>query len=337
MKKKYNIDMLIRRLTYFDSRKIKRLVSYLGAEEGDKFAKSLFEEPFGFYNALLPLKFKFKSESFVLIEKSEVLGLITVCTTAGNPYKINITRLIFKDNLYDVGKQLVDFVVHKFGARGAISFSVIIDDCHDELFDLFINGCGFRLCSSETLWKIEKPVMQKDDFKWRYAQNSDSKSIAELYNSELLNIYKPSLLRYSKEFQESFFSGFNDYYKTRYVIEENKNLLAYFSVTTRDNLNYILDITLNSGYEIEYERIINLMLCEIGRKKRTFYPLIKQKKYTKNSEAFENYLKAKNYTPIQTQQILVKDYYRPIAQESSGWNVFLLGENQVSDNFDKTY
>ena len=73
------------------------------------------------------------------------------------------------------------------------------------------------------------------------------------------------------------------------------------------------------------------MLCEIARKKRAFYPLIKQKKYTKNSEKFENFLKSQNYNPIQTQQILVKDFYKPIAQESSNWQVFILGENQVTN------
>ena len=323
--------MRIKRLTYFDYGKIKRLVSYLCTDDRDRFVKSLSEVPFGILNAMLPLALKFKPESFILVDGDEVLGLITTAKTPGNPYKINITRLIFKENMYEVGKQLVEFVIHKFGAKGALTFAVTIDDCHDELFDLFINGCGFRLCSSETLWKIEKPVPEKTDFKWRYAQNSDSKEIAQLYNSELENIYKPSLTRHPKEFEDPLFSGFVDYYKTRYVVEENKKIIGYFSITTTDNLNYIFDVTTISGYEIEYSHIINVMLCEVARKKRAFYPIIKQKKYIKNSEDFGNYLKSMNYVPIQTQQILVKDYYKPIAQESKNWNVFNFGENYVSN------
>lgn len=327
----YNVTMQIRRLTYFDYPKIKKLVSYLCTDENDKLAKSIMEEPLGLINAMFPLSLKFKSESFIYVEDKEILGLITICGTPGNPYKINITRLIFKENLYDIGKQLVEFIVHKYGAKGATAFMVTIDECHDELFNLFINGCGFRQCASETLWKIEKPTPQKADFHWRYAQNSDAKKIAQLYNSELINIYKQSLTRDKKEFQEAVFSGLNDYYKTRYVIDEGANILGYFSITTTDNLNYILDITTNSGYEFDYEKIINVMLCEIARKKRAFYPLIKQKKYTKNSERFENYLKSQNYNPIQTQQILVKDFYKPVSQESANWQVFILGENQVTN------
>ncbi|MBE7713042.1 MAG: hypothetical protein E7Z87_04800 [Cyanobacteria bacterium SIG26] len=322
--------MQIRGLTYFDYRKLKRLVSYLCNEDNDRIAKSLMQVPVSFLNAVLPLALKFHSESFILVENAEILGLITLVTTPGNPYKINITRLIFKDNCYEVGKQLVEFVIQKYGAKGATSFMVTIDECHDELFNLFINGCGFRKCASETLWKIEKPTPQKVDIKWRYAQVSDTKSIAELYNSELINMYKPSLTRHPKEFQDSLLGGLAEYYKTRYLLEDNKKIMGYLSITTSDNLNYIIDMTLNSGYEYDYEKIINLLLCEIAGKRRAFYPLIKQKKYVKNSDHLGEYLQNKGYLPIQTQQILVKDYYKPLPAESQTWKVFTLGENQVS-------
>ena len=150
--------MQIRRLTYVDYPKLKKLVSYLCNDENDKIAKSILEVPVSFVNAMLPLSLKFQSESFILLENNEILGLITTAKTPGNPYKINITRLVFKENLYEVGKQLVEFIIQKFGGKGATSFAVTIDECHDELFNLFINGCGFRQCASETLWKIEKPT-----------------------------------------------------------------------------------------------------------------------------------------------------------------------------------
>jgi hypothetical protein len=320
--------MQIRRLTYFDYHKLKKLVSYL-TDDDDRLAKSLAGESFGFVNAMLPLSMKFKPESFILVEDGEILGLITVSHFSGNPYKINITRLIFKENMYDVGKHLVRYVVNKYGSKGANSFVVTIDECHDELFDLFINGCAFRQCASESLWKIEKPCPVKSKLTWRYAQSSDAKNIAELYNSELINIYKPSLERHEKEFKEAIFSGFNDYYKIRYVVDGDKSILAYLSVTTCDNLNYIIDITLNSGYELDYESLINIALCEIAKKKKAFYPIIKLKKYTKSAEKMEEFLTQKDFSKIQTRQILVKDFYKAILTENSNWNVFLLGENQI--------
>mgnify|MGYP002627216148 CR=1 FL=1 len=319
----------IRRLTCFDIPKLKKLISYLCTDENDKLAKNLTQESIGFVNAILPLQFKFKSESFIVIQDGEILGLITVHCTPGNPEKINITRLIFKENRYEIGKNLVEFVIQKLGGKGASSFVVTIDECHEELFKLFINGCGFRQCASETLWKIERPAPIAKKIGMTYAQNSDAKRISEFYNSELEPIYKNSLHRNPKEFTDSLFQGFVKEYKTRYILEESKKLLGYFSITTSDNLNYILDVTTNSGYEFDYDDIINAMLCEIAKKKHAFYPFIKQKKYTKGSERFGIYLKDKGYIPVQTQQILVRDFYKPIAEASQNWEIFILGENQV--------
>ncbi|MBR1461280.1 hypothetical protein IJ596_06590, partial [bacterium] len=148
----------IRRLTCFDIPKLKKLISYLCTDDNDKLAKNLMQESIGFVNAVMPLNLKFKSESFIVVQDKEILGLITIRCTPGNTSKINIIRLIFKENRYEIGKSLIEFVVQKYGAKGAVSFTVTIDECHEELFDLFINGCGFRQCASETLWKIEKPT-----------------------------------------------------------------------------------------------------------------------------------------------------------------------------------
>ena len=322
--------MQIRRLTYFDYPKLKRLISYLSNEETDRLAKSLIKETLGILNSLMPLALKFKPESFILIENQEILGLVTISSPAGNPYKKIITRLIFKENMYEIGEQLISFVIQKYGAMGVKSFIVTVDECHDELMNLFIKRCGFRQCASEILWKIEHPTITTSTIKWRYAQNSDARNIMELFNSELENIYKPALLREEKEFKEVLFSGFNDYYKTRYIIDEENKILCYFSITTTDNLNYLIDLTTNSGYEIDFEQVINLALNELKHKRTTFYPIIKHKKYTKNSSKFEEFLQKKSYKPIQTQHILVKDYYSPILETDSNWKVFLLGENHIS-------
>ena len=106
----------IRKLNCFDFAKIKKMISYLGSSEGDEFAKALMREPFGLIHSILPLKYKFLPESFILLDNKEILGLITVVPTLGNPYKLNITRLVFQNNLYDAGKQLIDFVISRYGA-----------------------------------------------------------------------------------------------------------------------------------------------------------------------------------------------------------------------------
>ena len=96
---------IIRRLNCFDAPKIKKMIAYLGNDE--KISEDIISEAFLIVHNIFPLKYKFLPESFILLENKEILGLITVVPTIGNPYKINITRLIFKQNMYNIGKQLV--------------------------------------------------------------------------------------------------------------------------------------------------------------------------------------------------------------------------------------
>lgn len=321
----------IRRLNCFDRPKIKKMISYLGSE--NEFSKALMREAFVMLSALLPLKYRVLPESYILLENGEIQGLITVVPTYGNPYKINITRLIFKQNFYEAGKQLIDFVIARFGALGAVSFNVMIDESHEELVDLFRSGCGFRQCSCECLWKLENTSSENHNpHLFRYCQKSDAKAVSRLFNGELVSLYRPSLDRTKEEYQEPTFAGFANAYKNRYVMEEpaKGRIIAYLSITTEDNVNFIIDLSTNDGYDISYDDILDFALGEISRRKTVFYAFVKQKKYTKTSEKLENYLRTNNADLIQTQLVLVKDFYRPIKQSENILQVFLFGDQRVS-------
>ena len=318
---------IIRRLNCFDYPKIKKMISYLGCDINDKFLKAISEEPAGILNSILPLKFKFKSESYILLEEDEILGIITIAPTGGNPYKINITRLIFKQNLYDVGKQLVEFIIARYGAKGAVTFNVIVDQSHDELINLFMEGCGFRHCSFENLWKLDNFIPQTHDTApFRHCQNSDAKDVAMLYNAELKPHYKHSLLRLDTEYKEPVFAGMTGYYKNRYVSENSGGITAYLSITTSDNFNFIIDISLNNGFEISYDAVINFALSEITSRKKKFCAFLKHRQYTVNADVFEKYLHERNLNCIQTQCVLVKDFYKPLKQTESPLQIFQFGE-----------
>lgn len=325
--------IIIRSLNCFDIPKIKKMISYLGNTDGAGFTKALKNEILLKAQNLLPLKFSFLPESFVLISEKEILGLITIVPTYGNPYKINITRLIFLQNMYDVGKQLVEFVIARFGARGAISFNVTVDDCHDELKELFIKGCGFRQCSYENLWKLENFIPQNENkAPFRYCQNSDISAIARLYNSELKTIYRPTLERIKTEFKEPFFGGFVNFYKNRYVLEDEvkRRIICYLSITTSDNLNFIIDVSKNNAYDISYDEIVNFALGEISKRKTKFYAFIKHRQYNENADKFEEYLHSRNLNCIQTKCVLVKDFYKPVKQSAIA-QVFSFGEQLITE------
>ncbi len=313
----------IRRLTCFDASKIKKMIAYLGTSEAVKIS------PFGIIHDLLPLKYKFLQEAYILFENDEILGLITVAPISGNPYKINITKLIFKQNMYNVGKQLIEFIIARYGAKGAVSFIVTVDQSHDELLELFMQGCGFRQCSYENLWKLDNFTPNSPNkANFRHCQNSDAKYVARLYNSELKNLYKPSLERIKQEYREPLFGGMTNFYKNRYVLEEpeRQQIIAYLSITTNDNFNFIIDMSLNDAYQISYDEIINFALSEISSRKTNYCAFIKHRQYTKNADNFEKYLHERNLNCIQTQCVLVKDFYKQIRQAESALQIFQFGE-----------
>lgn len=317
----------IRRLTCFDAPKIKKMISYLGNEE--KLYQTITVDTFAILHGILPLKYKFMPESFILLKNDEILGLITIVPISGNPYKINITKLIFKQNMYDAGKQLVEFVIARYGAKGAVSFIVTIEQSHEELLNLFMTGCGFRQCSYENLWKLDNFTPQTSDrAHFRHCQNSDAKYVARLYNAELKNLYRPALERLKTEYTEPLFAGLTSGYKNRYVLEEpeKERIIAYLSITTNDNYNFIIDMSLNDGYNISYDEVINFALSEISNRKSKFCAFVKHRQYTKNADNFEKYLHERNLHCVQTQCVLVKDYYKQIKQTESALQIFQFGE-----------
>ena len=315
---------IIRRLNCFDAPKLKKMIAYLGSDE--KFSRAILTEAFYSIHAVLPLKYKFLPESYILLENKEIL--ITVVPTSGNPYKINITRLVFKQNLYDIGKQLVEFVIARYGAKGAVSFRVLVDQSHDEMLDLFSNGCGFRHCSYENLWKLDNftPETNKKA-PFRYCQNSDAKQIAKLYNAELKNLYKPSLERIKTEYLEPTLAGFTNFYKNRYVLEaDNQKIIAYVSITTSDNFNFIVDMSLNDAYKIPYDEILNFAISQIKTRKSKYCVFLRHRQYTNYADDMETYLHKRKLNCIQTQCVLIKDFYKQIKQPEQALQLFQFGE-----------
>lgn len=327
---------VIRKLNFLDAPKVKRLISQIGCDYSDIVIKTLTAHFLSLIHSFVPLKYKFLPETFLYLDDKEIMGIITVMPTRGNACKINIIRLIFKQNDYEVGKQLVDFVIARFGAKGATSFHVSVDQSHEELIHLMLNGCGFRQCSYENLWKIEKfnPENQ-NKAQFRYCQNSDARAVSKLYNFELKNHFKPTLERSRDEYKEPFFEGLTNFYKNRYVLEEpaKHRIIAYLSITTSDNINFIIDLSLNDAYGIDYDEVLNFALGEISRRKTTFYAFLKQRQYTKTSENYEEYLHQNQFPCIQTHCVLVKDFYKPLkCEESSPIQVFLFGDTSLTTN-----
>lgn len=319
----------IRKANYCDKFKLKKVISFLSSDAVNQYIKGFINFPFGLIHEFLPLKFKFLTESYVIEENKEIIGMVTVSPTQGNPFKLDISRLFLEHNYFNAGKQLIDFVISKYGAKGATNFKATIDDSYDDLLHLFVDGCGFRQCSSEQLWKLESIRIEKNNTTFiRPFKNSDAQAVAMIFNDSIITHFKHSISRTKDEYLEPFFYGLKNSYKFKYVIEDEnlKTVKAYFSLVTNDNLNYILDVTASPWYECDWEDILNFTINEISRRKKDFYLFVKVKKYTTTADSFEKYLSERGFKCVQNQLVLVKDFYRLIKEADPIKRVVLFNE-----------
>lgn len=318
----------IRKTNYFDKFKLKKMISFLSADVIDHYTKVFSYSPFSLLHDFLPLNLKFLPESYIIEENKDIIGMVTLLPTPGNSYKLTISRLFLEHDYFNAGKQLIDYVIAKYGAKGANSFVATIDDSYDELLHLFTEGCGFRQCSSEQMWKMESIRFTKiDNTFFRPFKNSDAQAVSMLFNDSVITHFKYSVSRTKDEYIDSLFKGLNDS-KFRYVVEDEslKVIKAYFSLKTSDNLNYILDITASPWYECSWEDILSFAVSEITKRKKNFYLFVKVKKYTTTAESLEHYLVEKGFKCGQNQLILVKDFYKLIKNEQRIRPVVLFNE-----------
>lgn len=322
----------IRKANYFDKFKLKKMISFLKSDAINHYTKGFINFPFTLLHDLLPLQFKFLPESYVIEENQDVIGMVTVLPVPGNPLKLGISKLFLEHDYFNSGKQLIEYIISNYGAKGVGTFVAKVDDSYDDLLHLFADGCGFRQCSSEQLWKMDKlRVSNTDNTFFRPFKNSDAQSVAMLFNDSVITHFKYSISRTKDEYIDPFFKGLRDY-KFKYVIEDEnlKTLKAYFSVTTSDNLNYILDVTTSPWHEYSWDDILNFTIDQITKRQKEFNLFVKVKKYTTTAESFENYLKEKEFNCVQNQLVLVKDFYKVIKDAQPLHSVMLL--NEINEN-----
>lgn len=310
----------IKKFSIFDIVQLQKMMSVTGTVDLSSYTNIFLLSPLTIFQNFLPISLKKLPESYVSIENNKINGMITTNAERGNPYKWNITKLFLDKNANEAGRQLVDYVIAKYGAMGANTFCAVVDESHEEILTLFSKGCGFRLCSHENLWKMKEtkePIDLKTYDTFRPFKNSDAIAVCELYNDSIFPHFRYSLAKTKSEFSDRLFQGFSSISSFKYVIDDSrtKKIKAYLDIQTCDNVNYVLDIVLTQPYEDLYEDIINFALEQISRRKKDFYLFILNRNYQTSSKKFEEHLKSKDFSLIQTQMVLVKDFFKTIRQE----------------------
>jgi len=308
----------IRKLYYFDKKNTQEMISFLNNSATDTYINHIMFNPFLPFHHLLPLKLKFLPESFVLKDKKDFKGLITIAPTKSRQKKMEIQKLFFEENSYSDAVELVQYVVSKYKAMGATSIMVKVDDYLPELLSIFVSKCGFSQISYEKLWRVNKfPELGFDKKEFRSFRNADSQLAANLYNDSLLPHFRPLLGKEVREFKESLFKGLSYYSEYKYVMEDkkSKNIIAYISIQTSDNENFVVDITQTGWVDVDINTILAFACSKVQKRKKRFGLFVKTKRYTTLGEKYETQFSQNGYECVQNQIVLTNSSARVLKDE----------------------
>lgn len=297
----------IRKLYYFDKKKIQEMISLLNDNVNDNYISHIMFSPLLPLHHFLPLSLKFLPESFVLKKNKEFKGLITVAPTKSKYKKMEIQKLFFEENSLSEAAELIQYVVSKYKAMGAPSILVKIDDYLPELLSLFVSKCGFSQISYEKLWRINKFIEEPFEKKeFRIFRNSDAKAVTNLYNDSLLPHFRPLLNKEVKEFAEPLFKGLSYYSEYKYIIEDAKTkaIVGCISILTSDNENFVIDIIQTSWVNLNINSIINFATHQIKKRKKRFGLFVRTKRYTNIGDKYEKQFIENGYDCVQNQIVL---------------------------------
>lgn len=310
----------IRKLYYFDKKNTQEMISFLNNNVYDTYINHIMFNPFIPLHHLLPLCFKFLPESYILKDKKEIKGLITIAPTRCHMKKMEIQKLLFEEGAWIDAAELVQYAVSKYKAMGAISIMVKVDDYLPDLLSMFVTKCGFSQISYEKLWRVNKFVEADYDKKeFREFRNSDAQLIANLYNEALLPHFRPLLSKEVREFKETLFKGLSYFSEYKYIIEDkkSKNITGGISIRTSDNENYVVDIIQTGWIDIDINSIIAFATDQIKKRKKRFGLFIKTKRYTNTGEKWEKQFMENGFECVQNQIVLTNSSARILKNNSS--------------------
>ena len=257
-----------------------------------------------FVNHLLPLRLKYISESFALLENSRKIGLITLEKDTGSYNRFKITKLILDEGFRALAHQLTNYVISRYRAMGACSFYAVVDEKQPDLIKIFKNELSFRECGFEYLYKVNNA---NSDYPMilRSLREENIKETCKFYN-ENINSFNRVL------FSREFYQFRNNLKKYVFFNEDNTKILGYFEVATKNKKDYYINFVIDTTYSVYLLDAIKFLYAKIKSKQNDFNLYIKVKDCFSGFKELINILEENNSQFVSKSMILAKDYYKEI-------------------------
>jgi hypothetical protein len=274
-------------------------------------------------HSYFPLGLKSLQEGYVAVENNNILGLISLIPDSKVKHRWKIDQLYLKPNAYDVGKLLIDFIVNKYGAEGVETFMTEIDSMNNDAAAMFKNACGFRFCTYNHIYKLTLTgntgsEISINDF--RKATSTDNEKLHDLYLECLKPQVKVSLEKTPKDFASGLENNIKEFItglsKDQWILEspESDIAAAYAKISTFDNQTFYLILYTSLPYADYYADILDFMIRYAGLKNKHATLYLSVCEAIQSHSKLLEVLKENDFEPVQTNAILVKDYWRPLKE-----------------------
>lgn len=309
-------------IRYFDIKKVIKMIEYVtpGLAPGMVDDRIFIPSPFNLFHSMLPLTWKFFPETYVAVENNEPLGLISLVPDGHTKTRWKINRLVLGIDAYDIGKQLIDYVVNKYGGAGVEIFISVIDENYAEAIALFKNACFFRESSKINIWEYEGFYFDNKSVKpdnLRPVERGDERKAYELDSEAILPKYRTSLVKAPEDFSFGLRNKVKNSIKGckvyKYVLDNPSinSLEAMLSIFTADNINFWVDITLSLAYKDYYEDLVGFAVNKVKSLNNEARIYIGVKDYHQTGKHMTEVLKNNKLKQCGDFQVLVKDYWKP--------------------------
>ncbi len=310
-------------IRHSDIKKIKKMIEYVtpGISPDVFDDRCLTHFPFNVIHGILPVNLKFLQECYVAVEDDEPLGLISLEPDGHTKNRWKINRLVLGINAYDIGKQLIDYVVNKYGGAGVEIFITVIDENYPEAIALFQKACSFRHYSKINIWKYENPYELNLDIKYELFRRPvlpDSQKLLNLDTEAIFPHLRVSLVKTVDDFKlnlkNKIINGVKGYTSSKYVLDnpEKNSIEGVLNIFTKDKRNYWVDITVSPAYQRYYEDFINFAVTKIRSEHEAAEIYVGVKEYHQAAKFMNDILPSHSFKLCGNFQILLKDYWMPI-------------------------
>jgi hypothetical protein len=305
----------IRKINFFDNLKRKNFDDYINSA---CFSKPEYEKltqffPINFIHNFLPANLKFLEETYIAVEEGKILGAISLEVDGSTKVRWKINSLLLTENSIYMAKQLVDFVVNKYGAVGIEVFLAIVNENNTEIVSLFKEACGFRTCAGIQIRKNDNPANISFDYNlddFRNYQESDIDELVEINTRNLFTQFRPTLLKSKTDFKRAYLlSGKNNTLK---ILTVNDKIAGYFKIFTTNDNDFWLDAVVSEPYIEHYTNILGYARDFVLKKNKNAVLYVYAKKYRQTCQKFIEILDSGQFKIINTNHVLVKDYWKPL-------------------------